>query len=167
MTFELAQVNVARLEAPLTDPQLKDFVDALDPVNAIADAAPGFVWRLQTEDGNATAVRAFEWDTGDSAGMIVNLTVWQSIEELAEFTYSGWHRELLRRRRDWFQHMREAVTALWWVPAGHRPSTDEAEDRIRHLRAHGPTPQAFTLKVTFPPGSDVSAPGRPDWLCPA
>jgi hypothetical protein len=167
MTFELAQVNIGRLAAPLTDPQLKDFVDALDPVNALADTAPGFVWRLQTEDGNATAVRAFEWDAGDSAGIIVNMSVWRSVEELAAFTYSGWHRELLRRRREWFERMREAVTALWWVPAGNRPTTEDAEDRIRHLRTHGPTPYAFTLKVTFPPESNVAEPGRPDWLCPA
>jgi Domain of unknown function (DUF3291) len=167
MSFELAQVNIARLLAPLTTPQLKDFVDALDPVNALADAAPGFRWRLQTEDGDATAIRAFEWDAGTSPGIIVNMSVWGSVEELAAFTFSGAHREVLRRRREWFERMREAVTALWWVPEGHRPSTDEAEERIRHLRAHGPTPHAFTLKQTFAPAADTPEPGRPGWLCPA
>ncbi|TVT49664.1 DUF3291 domain-containing protein [Amycolatopsis rhizosphaerae] len=167
MIFELAQVNIARLLAPLTDPQLAGFVAALDPVNALADAAPGFVWRMQTEDGNATSVRAFEWDAGDSSGVIVNMSVWRSVEDLAEFVYSDEHREVLRRRREWFERMREAVTALWWVPAGHRPDTAEAEDRIRHLRAHGPTPYAFTLRQTFAPGSLLPEPGRPDWLCPA
>jgi hypothetical protein len=87
MTFELAQVNIARLLGPLADPQLEDFVAALDPVNAMVDAAPGFVWRLQTEDGNAPAVLAFEWDAGDTAGLIVNMSVWRSVEELAAFTH--------------------------------------------------------------------------------
>ncbi|HET6504190.1 MAG TPA: DUF3291 domain-containing protein [Amycolatopsis sp.] len=166
MTFELAQVNIARLLAPLTDARLRDFVDALEPVNALADAAPGFVWRLQTEDGDATAVRAFAWDAGESAGVIVNMSVWRSIDELAAFAFSGRHREVLRRRREWFERMTEAVAALWWVPRGHRPTTGEAEERIRHLRAHGPTPYAFTLRQTFAPDADVAEPGRPEWLCP-
>jgi len=167
MAYELAQVNIGRLVAPLTDPQLRDFVDNLEPVNALADAAPGFVWRLQTEDGDATAVRAFEWDAGDSAGVLVNMSVWRSVADLAAYAYSGAHREILRRRREWFERMSEAVTALWWVHAGHRPSTAEAEDRIRHLRAHGPTPYAFTLKQTFAQEGKVPEPGRPGWLCPA
>ena len=105
MSYVLAQVNIARLLAPLDSPALAGFVAALDPVNAAADAAPGFVWRLQTEDGNATAVRAFEWDTAGSAGVIVNMSVWESVEELAAFVYSGAHRPVLRRRRAWFEPM--------------------------------------------------------------
>ncbi len=167
MAYELAQVNIGRLVAPLTSPQLKDFVDALDPINALADAAPGFVWRMQTEDGNATAVRAFEWDTGTSAGIIVNMSTWRSVEDLAAYVYSGEHRAVLKRRREWFERMPEAFTALWWVPAGHRPTTDEAEDRIRHLRAHGPTPYAFTFRETFPPGGAVAESGQADWFCKA
>ncbi|MDQ0379934.1 DUF3291 domain-containing protein [Amycolatopsis thermophila] len=162
MPYELAQVNVGRLAAPLTSPQLKDFVDALDPVNALADAAPGFVWRLQTEEGNATAVPAFQWDAGGSAGVIVNMSVWRSVEDLAAYVYSGEHREVLKRRREWFERMREAFTALWWVPEGHRPSTDEAEERVRHLRAHGPTPYAFTFRDTFGPSGSAASPGRAD-----
>lgn len=154
MTYELAQVNVARLTAPLDDPALADFVAALDPVNAVADRAPGFVWRLQTDDGNATAIRAFDWDAADSAGVIVNLSVWVDVESLRAFVFGDAHRQVLRRRRQWFWQMQEAWMACWWVPAGHRPTTDEAEDRIRHLRAHGPTPQAFTLREHYPaPGS--------------
>jgi hypothetical protein len=171
MPFELAGVNIARLAAPLDDPQLADFVAALDPVNAAADVAPGFVWRLQTEDGNATAVHAFEWDTAGSAGVIVNLTVWSDVEHLAAFVYGPLHRQVLRRRREWFQRMREAYTACWWVPAGHRPSTDDAERRLLHLREHGPSPYAFTLRESYPP-SDTPDSGQPvrgaaDWLCPA
>jgi len=169
--WDLAQVNIARLRAPLDSPQLADFVAALDPVNALADAAPGFRWRLQTEDGDATAVVAFEWDAGTSAGVIVNLTVWESAEALAAFAYSGLHREVLRRRREWFTVMEEAYAVLWWVPAGAWPSTADAEDRLRHLRRHGPTPWAFSLRDHFPPPDQPAdrgpTAGRSDWLCPA
>ena len=170
MEFALAQVNIGRLRAPLDSPQLASFMAALDPVNAVADVAPGFVWRLQTEDGNATAVRAFEWDQAGSAGVIMNMSVWDSVEALAAFVYSEQHRQVLRRRREWFEQMEEAFLALWWVPRGHVPTTGEAEDRIRHLRAHGPTPHAFTLRMHFPPpgeGECAPRPGRADWMCPA
>lgn len=146
----LAQVNYSRLTAPLTDPQLADFVANLEPVNAIADAAPGFVWRLQTDEGDATAIRAFEWDAGDSAGVIVNMSVWADISSLQEFVYGDAHREVLRRRRTWFERMPHPTTALWWVAEGHLPGTGEAEERIRHLHEHGPTPHAFTLTTVFP-----------------
>ena len=170
MGYVLAQVNIGRLRAPLDSPQLDSFIAALDPVNAAADTAAGFVWRLQTEDGNATAVRAFEWDQAGSAGVILNMSVWESVEALAAFVYSRQHRQVLRRRREWFEQMAEAYLALWWVPRGHVPTPGEAEDRIRHLRAHGPTPHAFTLRVHFPPpgeGECAPRPGRADWMCPA
>ena len=169
MTFELAQVNISRLLAPLDSPLLADFVAALDEVNAAGERAPGFVWRLQTEDGNATAIRAFDWDVGASHGVIVNLTVWRSVEALADFAFSGAHLAIMRRRRRWFARAAEATTALWWVPAGHRPSTDEAEDAVRHLRAHGPTPRAFTFRRPFPAPGRVEAAVRyaVDPRCPA
>jgi len=172
MAYELAQVNIARLVAPLDAPRLADFVAALDPVNAEADAAPGFVWRLQTEDGNATAVQAFEWDVAASAGIIVNMSVWTSVQTLGAFVYGADHRKVLRRRREWFQRMTGAYLACRWIPAGHRPSTAEAEaeERVRHLRQHGPTPYAFTLRDHYPPpgGIDAKAASGPhDWLCPA
>jgi hypothetical protein len=157
MPYELAQVNVARLVAPLEDPQLADFVAALDPVNAAADSAPGFVWRLQTEDGDATAIRAFEWDVAESAGVIVNMSVWTDVASLAGFVYGELHRAVLKRRREWFERMREGYTACWWVPAGHRPSTAEAEERLQHLRAHGPTWWAFTLRTHFPPPEEYDS----------
>jgi hypothetical protein len=168
--YHLAQVNVSRLLAPLESPLLADFVAALDEVNAEADGSPGFVWRLQTEDGNATAVRAFGWDARDSHGVIVNLTVWQDVEALAAYVLGGRHLEVMRRRRTWLQRAAEATTALWWLPAGTVPTTDGAEDRVRLLRAHGPTPAAFTFRHPFPPpgaptGAQVETSG--DWLCPA
>jgi len=148
--FELAQVNVGRLVAPLDDPRLAAFMAALDPVNAAADRAPGFVWRLQSDEGNATSIEAFSWDAGNSAGMIINMSVWTDVESLRVFVASNIHRDVLLRRRQWFQPMSEAWLACWWVPSGHRPSTLEAEERVRHLRLHGPTPYAFTLQRTFP-----------------
>jgi hypothetical protein len=167
--YVLAQVNIGRLLEPLDSPLLADFVAALDPVNAAADAAPGFIWRMQTEDGNATAVRAFEWDAAGSAGVLVNMSVWESVEALAAYVYSDTHRRVLRRRREWFQRMPVAYTALWWIPRGHVPTTREAEERVRHLRLHGPTARAFTLKEHFPPpGSADQAVrgGDPRWECP-
>ena len=146
MPFELAQVNVARLLAPLGSPTLAPFVAALDEVNAIADASPGFRWRLQEADGNATSVRAFGWDTGDSHGVIVNMSVWDSLESLREYVFTGAHVEVMRRRREWFVRHAEATTALWWVPAGHRPTTEEAEERVRQLRRHGAGARAFTFR---------------------
>ena len=171
MSHVLAQVNIARLRAPLESPALADFVAALDPVNAAADAAPGFVWRLQTEDGNATSVRAFEWDAAGSAGVIVNMSVWESAEALGAFVYSDVHRRVLRRRREWFEQITEAYTALWWIRRGTTPATAEAEDRVRYLRAHGPTPRAFTLRSHFPPPGGTepggARAGREEWMCPA
>jgi len=151
--FEVAQVNIGRLVAPIDDPRLADFMAALDPVNALADAAPGFVWRLQTDEGNSTAVEAFTWDAGDSAGVIMNMSVWRDLESLRAFVATELHRSVLRRRRSWFQPMAEATVACWWVPAGHRPSPLEAEERVRHLRRHGPTAYAFTLRGGFSPPS--------------
>ncbi|MFB7219447.1 DUF3291 domain-containing protein [Streptomyces sp. NPDC056227] len=142
---ELAQVNIARLTFPLDSPELKDFVDALDPVNAVADQASGFIWRLQSETGNATDVPVF----GDS-WLIVNMSVWRDTDALTAFMYQGQHRELLARRREWFERVEEAMTALWWVPAGERPTVQDAEERLRILREHGPTDRAFTLRTSFP-----------------
>jgi len=146
--YELAQVNIGRLKAPLDSAQLKPFVDGLDPVNAVADAADGFVWRLQGDSGDATDIRVLgdEW-------MMINMSVWRDTNALTAFMYQGQHRELLARRREFFEHLKEAVTALWWVPAGHRPTVAEAETRLLHLRAHGPTEYAFTLRTSFPPNS--------------
>jgi Domain of unknown function (DUF3291) len=150
--FELAQVNIARLRAPLDSPVLADFVAALDPVNEVADGSDGFVWRLQSDSGDATDVPVF-----DDSWLIINLTVWRDKASLESFMYAGLHRVMLRRRREWFEHPFEAMTALWWVPAGHRPTVAEAEQRLVHLRTHGPAPYAFTLRASFPPPAAPSA----------
>jgi hypothetical protein len=143
----LAQLNIALLRAPLDTPLLADFVASLEPINALADKSLGFVWRLQTEEGHATSIRGF-----DNDAIIVNLSVWESIETLFDFTYRGAHIELLRRRREWFQRMAEAHQCLWWIPAGHIPTVAEAEERLRHLQRHGPSSTAFTFRVRFPAG---------------
>ncbi len=165
----LAQVNIGRLVAPLDSPQLADFVAWLDPVNAVADTAPGFVWRLQTEDGNSTALRAFSGDAeGADGGILINMSVWESVEALAAFVYGDAHREVLRRRREWFERLTDLYAAAWWMPRGHIPTIVEAEDRLRHLRRHGPTPYAFTLKVHFPPPGTADAEpllSPDDWAC--
>lgn len=163
--FHLAQVNISIPREPLDFALLADFVADLDPVNAAADAADGFVWRLQTEDGDATAVRGF----GDD-DIIVNLTVWESLEALRAFAYGdAGHLAVLRKRRKWFPLMDNAVV-LWWVEAGHIPTVADAEERRAHLVTHGPTPHAFTFRTHFPrPGapSDQSAVVDDRDLCPA
>lgn len=144
-------------------PALAEFMARLDPVNAIADEAPGFVWRLQTEEGNATSIPVL----GD-ARLIVNMSVWESIDQLADFVYRSGHVEVMRRRREWFERIK-VFMALWWVPAGHLPTVAEAEGRLEHLRAHGPTTHAFTFRRRFPPPGAVQAPALDDDLlsCPA
>jgi hypothetical protein len=150
--------------APVDAPALADFTALLDPVNAIADDSPGFVWRLQTEEGNATSIPVF----GDDR-LIVNMSVWESIDLLVDFVYrSGDHLAVMRRRREWFERIR-VFMALWWVPAAHRPTVAEAEKRLEHLRAHGPTPFAFTFRERFPAPDDGALPELDDALlrCPA
>jgi Domain of unknown function (DUF3291) len=160
--WHLAQVNVARLLAPLESPQLAGFVEALDPINAIADGSPGFVWRLQTEDGDATAIRPYDDDR-----ILVNMSVWESVEALGRFVFESRHLEVLRRRREWFEKMAEAYLALWWIPAGTIPKIAEARSRLDCLRRNGPTPYAFTLRESFPSPEATDSVIDDRWLCPA
>lgn len=154
-SHDLAQLNVGRLLAPDDSPVVAEFMAALDEVNALADAAPGFCWRFQTEDGNAIAERPFP---GDDL-MLVNFSTWESVEALADYVYRSRHADFLRRRREWFHHLQDAVSVLWWVPAGHRPTSAEAVGRLEHLRRHGPTGHAFTFRQRFDPGGSPAVPG--------
>jgi hypothetical protein len=138
---ELAQLNVGRLRAPLDSSVVRDFVDNLVPINQLAEASPGFVWRLQTEDGDATGIHVTDDDL-----FIVNMSVWTSVEALADFVYRSAHTEFLRRRREFFEKPTEPIQCLWWVEAGVRPTVTEAIERLQHLRVHGPTPHAFTFR---------------------
>ena len=141
----LAQLNIARLKYPLDDPRMAAFVDRLEDINALADAAPGFVWRLQTEDGDATAIDYFGKD------YLVNMSVWRDLESLRDFVFRSAHRELLARRHDWFDAMDEAYSVLWWIAAGTIPTLDEAGERLERLRRDGPGAHAFTFGQTFDP----------------
>lgn len=163
MAYDLAQVNIMRLRAPLASEELRGFVAALDPINGLADTAPGFVWRLQTEEGNSTALRAFEDDT-----LLVNMSTWSSLESLSDFVYRTAHVEIMRRRREFAIPILEAYVALWWVGNGVRPTLAQAEERLRFLREHGPSPFAFGVRSPFPPPNTTKAViGRSDDTCPA
>lgn len=139
--YHIAQVNIGRMKGPLDGPVMAGFVARLDEINALADRSPGFVWRLQTSEGNATYLRPYADDR-----ILLNMSVWETIEALKLYVYRTAHAELLRERHAWFENFAGAYTALWWVPAGHIPSIDEATTRLAHLDAHGPTQLAFTFK---------------------
>jgi hypothetical protein len=161
--YELAQFNVAIMKEPLESPSMADFVANLDRINAVAEGAAGFVWRLQTDDGDATALRPLGEDT------LVNMSVWKDVESLSAFVYRSAHVEIMRRRREWFERMVEAYVVLWWVPRGHRPDIAEGIERLELLRRLGPTPQAFNFRNAFP-APDASADAAPNASgdeCPA
>jgi len=149
-TYYLAQVNIARMLAPLEDPLMAEFVALLDEINALADRSPGFVWRLQTESGNATYIRPYEDDR-----IIVNLSVWESVEHLKEYVYRSAHAEVMRRRSQWFEKFDGPYMALWWIEAGHIPTAEEAvkeaKERLDHLREHGESEFAFSFKRVYAP----------------
>ena len=144
--FHLAQVNIARMKAPLDSPVMAGFVARLAEINALADNSPGFVWRLQTPEGDATYLRPY-----DDERILFNLSVWKDVETLKEYVFRSAHGELLRQRRGWFEHWVGVAIALWWVPEGHIPGVDEAKKRLAHLEQHGPSTHAFTFKVPFLP----------------
>lgn len=143
--YHLAQINIARMLAPLDDPLMADFVAQLEAINAVADQSPGFIWRLQTEGGDATAINAFADDR-----ILINMSVWASLEVLQHYTYRSQHAGVFRDRKRWFEPLGAPHLALWWVPAGHIPSPEEGKERLALLCEHGPTPAAFTFKQSFP-----------------
>jgi hypothetical protein len=147
--YYLAQVNIARMRAPLDDPLMQGFVARLDEINALADGSPGFVWRLQEPDGNATSIRAFDDDT-----IIVNMSVWESLDQLKSYVYRTDHGQVMRQRREWFEKFEGMYFALWWLPAGTTPTPAEARERLEHLARHGETPHAFTFRRPFGPPTE-------------
>lgn len=147
--FHLAQINVGRFLAPVDDPRIAEFVANLDRINALAEAQPGFVWRLIGEGNDATDIKP---DANDPL-LAVNLSVWTGLDPLAAFVYRTAHREVMRRRREWFEAM-ETYMTLWWVPEGHRPNVEESMARLATLERRGPSPEAFTFRHPFPaPGA--------------
>jgi hypothetical protein len=148
--YHIAQVNIARMKAPLDDPVMARFAAQLDPMNQLADESPGFVWRLQSDEGDSTAIRVF-----DDENMLINLTVWDSIEALHHYVYKSPHRHPLRSRRDWFHPIDGPMLALWWIPSGHIPTPEEAKEKLDLIARIGPTREAFTFAQPFSsPGSE-------------
>ncbi|KYC43406.1 hypothetical protein WA1_11240 [Scytonema hofmannii PCC 7110] len=144
--YHLAQVNTATLRAPLDSPEMAEFIAQIESINAIADADPGFVWRLRSEGANdATSIRAF-----DDERILITLTVWQSLEALSNYVYRGAHANIMRDRRRWFEKTDRPILALWWVPVGHTPTIAEAKERLEHLCLYGSTPIAFSFSKPFP-----------------
>lgn len=146
----LAQVNIGRVKAPLDSPTMAGFVARLDEINSLADSSPGFVWRLQTAEGNATYLRPYDDDR-----ILFNLSVWETAEALQAYVYRSTHVELLRQRQEWFTKFEGVYLALWWVPDGHRPSVDEAKKRLAHVAEKGATPFAFSFREMFPPDEAI------------
>ena len=161
--YELAQLNIAVMIEPLDSPRMADFVANLDRINALAEATEGFVWRLQTEEGNATDVRPL------GEHVLVNVSVWRDVASLNRYVYGSAHVEIMRRRREWFERLKESHMVLWWVPRDHRPTIEEAIGRLELLRAKGPGPQAFTFRQAFPPPDAAGARASVDFgdECPA
>jgi hypothetical protein len=162
--YHVAQVNIGRVVGPLDSPQLAAFVALLDETNALAERSPGFVWRLTTDSGAPSSyLHVYEDES-----ILLNMSVWRSVDELKAFVYHSAHTEVMRRRREWFFPFEGAYQALWWVPAGHVPSPLEAKARLEYLRTHGPSEFAFTFKQPFPPEPRASEPWLGDpGLCPA
>jgi hypothetical protein len=144
VNWQLAQLNIARRRYELDDPKMKGFVDGLDPVNALAEQTKGFVWRLQTEEGDATGITIY-----DDPTIIVNMSVWESLDTLMMFVRSESHMSIMKQRRDWFERPDQPYLVLWWVPENHRPTVEEAEDRLDQLRRQGPSSQAFSVRDTY------------------
>ena len=161
--YQLAQLNIAIMKEPLESPGMADFVANLDRINGLADQAEGFVWRLQTEEGDATALRPLGTDT------LVNMSVWRDAASLSAFVYRSAHVEIMRRRKEWFERMEQAYLVLWWVPQGHRPTVAEAVEKLDLLRRNGPTAQAFTFRQPFNPPDAQDARVGFEWgdACPA
>ncbi len=144
--YELAQLNIGIIRGPMDSPIMADFAANLARVNALAERSPGFVWRLQTDEGDATAIRAFE-----DPNLLLNMSVWRDLESLRTYVYASPHVEIMRRRREWFEPMRDAQLVLWWVPNSHRPTIAEALAKLDALRAKGPTAEAFTFRNAYRP----------------
>jgi hypothetical protein len=158
----LAQFNVATLDHPLDDPRSAGFVELLDPLNALADGTPGFVWRLVEEGaGDATGLRP----AGEN--VIVTGSVWETRQALWDYVYRSGHLDALRRRREWFHRHVESHLVLWWIPAGHIPTVGEMMERLTLLRAHGPSPRAFTFREDYSPEDAVRYAAVPDAAVPS
>jgi len=151
----LAQVNIARVKEPLDSPVMQDFVNNLEPINRLAEGSDGFIWRLKEDDNNATGIRIF-----DDEHLIVNMSVWRDIDSLRNYVFRTAHAEFLKRRKEWFLRMAEQHMALWYVPVGHEPSIQEAEEKLLLRRRIADSPAAFGFQTMYSPsGTLLSRPG--------
>jgi heme-degrading monooxygenase HmoA len=162
--WHLAQVNIGRARGAMTEPIMQGFASRLEEINALAERSPGFVWRLQTEDGDATAIRPY-----DDERIMINMSVWADLESLRSYVFRSPHAAVMRQRREWFEKFEGIYVALWWVPAGQRPTVEDAKIRLAHLEAHGSTAFAFSFKDPFDPEGRSLARERERWddACPA
>jgi len=142
--YHLAQINIALAKAEMDTEIMEGFVSRLDEINNTADNAEGFIWRLQSEEGDATAIRVF-----DEPLLLVNMSVWDSIKALKNFVYKSAHVELIRDRQAWFHKFVDAHQALWWVSVGHIPTVEEAKEKLEYIQKHGPSASAFHFGKTF------------------
>ena len=162
-SYHLAQLNIARMKFELDSPELSDFVEKLDEINALADRAPGFIWRLKTDEGDATSIDYFGADT------LVNMSVWKDVPSLHAYVYKTAHAKIMSRRKEWFHRVEAAYTVLWWIPPSHLPTLEESNQKLSLIRAKGPSAQAFSFKKAFPPPDEnsIGSPREFDDLCPA
>ena len=147
--MHLAQINIGRFRYPTDDPRMAGFMDNLDRVNAIADKMPGFVWRLQDESGNATAIDGSVF----GLDMAVNMSVWETPEALERFVWQTVHKRFYNRKPDWFSTMTDQHFAMWWIEPGHVPTLEEAAAKLSYLRENGPSDEAFGWESL--PGSQL------------
>nr|WP_229697769.1 DUF3291 domain-containing protein [Nonomuraea cavernae] len=156
--MHLAQLNVAHLRAPMDAPELAAFVELLEPVNTLADTSPGFVWRMKESEDDPTATLTHAY--GDH--LLVNLSVWESLESLWDYAYRSAHLGVLRRRREWFLRTAEPYLVMWWIPEGRLPTVAEGMRRLERLRDEGPSPEAFTFKESYDSSQAASRPAAAD-----
>ena len=150
MSSHLAQLNIGRLHHGLDTEENAEFVRALGPINELAEASPGFVWRLTDDDGKSSSYVRLPGEDDDPL-LVVNYSIWEDLESLRHYIYRSGHSSYLRRRREWFEKPTEPTLVLWWIPAGTIPSLAEAYDRLKELRTNGPTPRAWSFDNPFPP----------------
>jgi hypothetical protein len=142
--MHIAQINIARMLAPMDSSVMADFVNNLDRINALAESSPGFVWRLKDENNNATSIKVFDDDF-----LIVNMSVWENIDALFDFVYRSGHMEIFKRRKEWFEKMKDMHMAIWYVEKGVFPTEEEAKERMEYLRENGESPYAFSFRKRF------------------
>jgi Domain of unknown function (DUF3291) len=144
MKYNLAQINISKSKGLPDSPVMAAFMEKIDDVNAIAEGSTGFIWRLKSDDGNATSIQIFEDEL-----IIVNMSVWESFEAFKGFVFNGLHAAMMRSRNEWFEKSDFSNLALWWIPEGHIPNTDEAKSKLEKIAAEGDTQEAFRFKNIF------------------